>query len=149
MLNYFRKYLRSSPQKKKLFFEGLWLSLKYEVFLKTGKYDPIKHLHNLEQKEMQGVPSQKDQMTIHQVSKVIDVLEKFAIWRPKCYNRAMTAKQLLLKRNIETIMHIGFRKKDGELDGHAWLTYNKIIVTGNVPGLHKFNQLQSLKTNED
>lgn len=145
MLSYIRKFFTSSSQKRKIFFESIWLSIKYEYFLRTNSFDPIKHLHNLTQSDEELKLSQEDIVALHHVSKVIDVLEKFAFWKPKCYNRAMTAKKVLLKRGINTVMHIGFRKKDNQFDGHAWLTCNNMIVTGKVKGLNTFKQLHAVK----
>lgn len=146
MLSYIPKFFRSSSQKRKIFFECVWASIQHEIYLRTNSFNAIKHLHDLDQDVNQKVDlSQEDTIVLYQVSKVIKALHKFAPWRPKCYNRAMTAKQILLKRNIETIMHIGFRKKDDKFDGHAWLTCNDILVTGKVKGLNTFKKLEAIK----
>lgn len=142
-----KKLFRISSEGKKMLFEAFWTSLKYEYHLKRNNYNPVKHLH----KDNEGVKLTGDihPETLKQLqstANVIKLLQKYAPWKPMCYNRAMTAKEMLNARNIKTKMHIGFRKKDNEFDGHAWLTYNDILVTGKIKGLHKFKQLQSLKT---
>ncbi len=32
---------------------------------------------------------------------------------------------MLLRRGIETDLRIGFRKRSGKVEGHAWLEYNQ------------------------
>jgi len=39
-------------------------------------------------------------------------------------------------------LHIGFRKKDGKYDGHAWITYRGKFVTGFLPGIKTFKELE-------
>ena len=79
---------------------------------------------------------------MRQIAKAMKLLEKFAPWRPKCYNRALTAKKMLLKRGIDTTMHIGFIKKEESFEGHAWLTYKGVLVTGFVKGLQNYRKLE-------
>lgn len=140
-----KKLLTMSGKGRRLFLEAIVLSIKYEYYLRTKKYNPIKHLHLEQQVADENAKISKKNFTIiKSVSKVIKVLEKYAPWRPKCYNRALTAKQLLLNRNIESRMHIGFQKKNDQFDGHAWLTHQSVLVTGKVKGLNKFKELSPL-----
>jgi len=81
---------------------------------------------------------------LQRTSKTMDLLEKFAPWKPMCYNRALTAKKLLKQQKIEVRMHIGFRKKEDVFDGHAWITYKGKIVTGYLKILDKFQELKPL-----
>jgi hypothetical protein len=78
------------------------------------------------------------------IAKAMDLLEKFAPWKPMCYNRALTAKKLLQQKNIDVQMHIGFRKKEDVFDGHAWVSYKGKIVTGYLQGLNSFKELKPL-----
>ncbi len=135
------------PRQLKLFvIESFLLSLRNEVYLKFGIYKPIKHLHfNNPNKNMQEQNMAKDLPLLKFAAKSSKLLEKYAPWKPRCYNRALTIKQLLEKRNIHTQMHIGFRKKDGAFDGHAWITYQDKVLTGNLPKLHTFAEFNFAK----
>jgi len=88
-------------------------------------------------------------MLMTYVKSVIDIIEKKMPWKPRCYNRALTAKRILRKRGIETSMIVGFRKKDNELDGHAWLTFNDQIVTGYVAGISNFKIVSDKKVKKE
>jgi len=117
-----------------------FISVFYELCLRFNWYRFTKHLHK------NNTETQLEDQAIIQklllVARAMKILEKFAPWRPKCYNRALTAKQILLKKNIITELHIGFRKKDGKFDGHAWLTFNNKFVTGLVKDIGEFEPLK-------
>ena len=136
------------PRQLKFFvLESFILSLRNEVFLKFGIYKPIKHLHFNNSINTQEQSLENDLPLLKFAAKSSKLLEKYAPWKPKCYNRALTIKQLLEKREVHTKMHIGFRKKDGAFDGHAWITYQDQVVTGNLPRLHTFSVLDFQKEN--
>ena len=135
-----RKFLKWPLSFKLLLIEALWTSVISEVYLKLNGFEKIKSLHV--NNEIKDPPNQEHIQAMARVSKAMRLIEKFAPWRPRCYNRALTAKRMLAKRNIETSLHIGFRKKDDKFDGHAWLTHQGQIVTGFLPGISNFNKLE-------
>jgi hypothetical protein len=40
-----------------------------------------------------------------------------------CLSRSFALWTLLRRRGLETQLQIGYRKKDGKFEGHAWLEY--------------------------
>ena len=40
-----------------------------------------------------------------------------------CLSRSLALRAMLRKRGIDTTMKVGYRKKDGLIEGHAWLEY--------------------------
>jgi hypothetical protein len=42
-----------------------------------------------------------------------------------CLVRSLTLWAMLLRRGIETDLRIGFRKRNGKVEGHAWLEYHR------------------------
>lgn len=140
-----KKIVNSSSKGRAMLFEAFWTSLKYEYYLKVNKYNPIKHLHKENEEVITDEKVEPETMNVLRTTAyAIKIVEKYAPWKPMCYNRAMTAKEILSKRDVKTKMHIGFRKKDNQFDGHAWLTYNNILVTGKIKGLHSFKELKSM-----
>lgn len=140
-----RKFFKAPSRSRILLIEGFWTSLKYEYYLRKNKYNPVKHLHkDNDDEKISGDISKETISLLRATGNVMKIIEKHAPWKPMCYNRAMTAKKMLISRNIKTKMHIGFRKKDNEFDGHAWLTYNDILVTGKIKGLHSFKELKAI-----
>lgn len=123
-----------------LLLQSCCYSIFYEFCLRFNWYKFTKRLH-------QNNPNfQPENETIKKellyVARSMKIIEKYAPWKPKCYNRALTAKKILLKKKIITVLHIGFRKKDGEFDGHAWITYNNKFITGLVKHIGEFEVLQ-------
>lgn len=145
MIAKLQSLIKYPRQLKFIIIESFLLSLKNEVFLKFGIYKPIKHLHFNDPNNSLDQSIEKDLPLLKFAAKSSKLLEKYAPWRPRCYNRALTIKQLLKKRNIDTQLHIGFRKKDGAFDGHAWITYQDKVVTGNLPKLHTFSEFNFAK----
>ena len=70
------------------------------------------------------------------------VLKRFAPWRPKCYNIALTAIYLLDKKNIPYTLNMGFKKENNSLEGHAWVTVRNKIIVGKRSDLFKYNTLK-------
>jgi len=137
-----RNFYNYPPEFKRLLGEALIESLKNEFFLKANTFGQIRELHQNADAIDKGAIPREEILLLRQVSKAMNLLEKFAPWRPKCYNRALTAKRLLERRDIKPRLHIGFRKKDGEFDGHAWITYCGKFITGRLPGIRRYNELR-------
>lgn len=56
---------------------------------------------------------------------------KVAPWHAMCYEQALAARWMLVRRGYRTTLYIGMRKSpDGALQGHAWLRVGDHIVTG-------------------
>lgn len=147
MFRKFKKWINFPIAFKLLLFKAVLLSFYYELVLKLKLFKPIKALHKQKPEEHdQQYPAitEEEQIELQYIAKAMKLLEKFAPWRPKCYNRAMTAKRLLASKNIDARLHIGFRKKEGEFDGHAWITYKGTIVTGYLKILDLFQELKPL-----
>ena len=132
-------------QLKHFVLASFFLSLRNEIYLKLKIYKPIKSLHFTDKASRNQEFDESKIPMLQFAAKSSKLLEKYAPWRPKCYNRALTIKQLLKKREIHTDLHIGFRKKDGVFDGHAWITYHDKIVTGLLPRLHSFSEFDFSK----
>lgn len=120
--------------------EGVLYSIWYEFCLKLRLYKYTKKLQHNKDNALQD-PSD-DAVLIASVRKVGLVLKKYAPWRPKCHNLALTAKKMLLKRNIGSTVHIGFKiDKNGDKEGHAWVKHCNKLVVGDIKGLSEFKEL--------
>ncbi len=55
-------------------------------------------------------------------------------WRTKCFEQALSARMMLRRRGIKSIVHFGVRKSISdpkeELEAHAWLISSGVVVTG-------------------
>ena len=134
-----RNGLKLPTRSKILFVEALLNSLRNEIHLRNKT---TKQLRSLLEKETVSLPkSDKESEIVYYTAGAITAIKKYAPWRPKCFNTALTARQMLAKRNIHSRLHIGFRKKEGKLQGHAWLTYNGEVITGHKRKLHEYQLL--------
>ena len=71
------------------------------------------------------------QLTIARVRQAVARVHRYVPWNTECYTQALTAKLLLKRRGIPSLLTIGFKKEDtGQLQGHAWLTINEWVITG-------------------
>lgn len=110
--------------------KAAYISIKAEFQGKQALYKKLEYLqarHSISYQRAQinsALPEIKDLVLC------MALLEKHAPWKPKCYNRALTAIKVLNSYGIKPKLHIGFRKKDTELDGHAWVTIGNIFITG-------------------
>ena len=58
-------------------------------------------------------------------------VDRYVPWGTECYTQALTAKLMLRKRNVSTLLVVGFRKDEvGEIQGHAWLKIGPYYITG-------------------
>lgn len=61
------------------------------------------------------------------VSRVV----RYVPWGTECHTQALTAKIMLNRRKIATVLTIGFKKEEkGILTGHAWLKFGPYYITG-------------------
>jgi len=68
---------------------------------------------------------------IKNVRSAVHLCAKYTPWPMECYTSSLTAKIMLKRRKIASILYFGFCKdeKNG-LKGHAWVRCSEMIVTG-------------------
>ena len=45
-----------------------------------------------------------------------------------CLVRSLTLWAMLLRRGVSTNLRVGFRKRDGKIEGHAWVEHDQIPI---------------------
>ena len=150
LIKYVKKWKAWDKQFRVIILESFLYSIRNEIFLKLGIFKQIRHLHNLDGSVDEKIEySSEEEVEIARVIKAIAILEKRAFWKPECYNQALTAKQILDKREIYSNIHIGFKKLKGEFEGHAWVSYKGKIIVGFLKDLGSFHELKPAnKTND-
>ncbi len=69
--------------------------------------------------------------SIAQVQLAVARIHRYVPWNTECYTQALTAKYLLNKLGITSLLTIGFKKDDRDaINGHALLTINEWVITG-------------------
>jgi hypothetical protein len=78
-------------------------------------------------------------LMISRVQLAVARVDRYVPWNTECYTQALTAKYLLKRRGISTLLTIGFKKDEsGQVQGHAWLTINEWLVTGMCHDLNSY-----------
>ncbi len=142
MIKKIKSFLFFSSKLKFMIFQSIILSIAYEFWLKKSAFSKIKELHQSYSDQFSYEYTEVELSKIKYISKAIKILKLYAPWRPECYNLALTARKLLLKNSIPSVLTIGFKNKDGAFHGHAWVKCNNIIVSGYVADLNTFNIIQ-------
>jgi len=126
-------------------FKSVFLSLYFHILLSKNNFNKIKHLHNLIEEKTKFEYTNDQRIEINQIAKAIKFVEKKTPWKPNCYNLALLARKLLSKNNISSSLKIGFRKRNNQMEGHAWVSCNEMIISGYLPDLHSYKTLKPIK----
>ena len=66
-----------------------------------------------------------------EIKTVMEICNKYAIWKTGCYSQAITGKLLLKRYKLPSTIYIGFYKDSGSnYKGHAWIRSYDLILTG-------------------
>ncbi len=59
-----------------------------------------------------------------------------------CLSRALTGKVLCHEKGYVTTVHVGVTKNDVDgFEAHAWLTFQGIMILGDIPGIDRFKEM--------
>jgi hypothetical protein len=73
------------------------------------------------------------------VQQAVTRVHRYVPWNTECFTQALTAKYLLKRRGVHSLLTIGFKKEGTEqIQGHAWLSVNEWIITGMQPDLGSY-----------
>ena len=134
-------FYKFSRHYKFLLIELFFRSLIIEYYLRTGRLKRLKYLYSNSEERDALTPEQAKYL--RSTIRAMKVIERNAFWNPKCYNIALTVKKTLLKRSIDSSLHIGFLKKSGDFIGHAWLTRNDQVIIGMIDNLSAYKTVDS------
>lgn len=116
-----------------LFLEGIFVSawMRFMLSFLSGTYRLRWMGEPLTNPPPVVVLSPIQLILISRVQLAVARVHRYVPWNTECYTQALTAKYLLQKRGIPSLLTIGFKKDEiGEVQGHAWLTINEWVVTG-------------------
>ena len=58
-------------------------------------------------------------------------VDRYVPWGTECYTQALTARIMLNRRSVSSVLIVGFKKEQGSLiKGHAWLKIGPYFITG-------------------
>lgn len=126
-----------------VFFMEAWLLLHCSRFVIA--FVPFKRIMRfLEERATLKTRLAPDANTLFMVRLSIHRAARLSMHHSKCYDKALTAKLMLKKRNISSIVYFGVAKEpDTGLTAHAWVTVGDIIVVGRE-GVDRFTPLMGI-----
>lgn len=108
-----------------LFFEAVFLLFYSKVFLLLPFKYCIKRLHTSEK-----LITITDLVLLSKIRDAVFRANKLAFWKNRCLVKSFSARLMLQRRNIGSVMYLGLQFKNGkELVAHAWLKSGDIYIT--------------------
>ena len=79
--------------------------------------------------ETQNIPSPP--AWIKQIGWAVETMSRRTPWESACLAQAMTAKFMLRRRGVSSLLYLGMKKDaGGKLSAHAWLKVGDILLVG-------------------
>ena len=108
-----------------LLIEAVFLLFFSKVFLLLSFRYCIKRLTLAAEMRKTGNP-----VLLRKISIAVSRANKLALWKNVCMVKSVTARLMLQRRNIDSLMYLGLQFKNGkELVAHAWLVSGKSYIT--------------------
>ncbi len=130
-MNSILKFLKLPPKDRFLLIETYMTLFFSRLILSTTKFKRIafrlrKPLLN------HSFKSEEEQiLAAKQIGQAIQIMSRHTFWQTKCFVQALTAKKMLNRRGIPSILYLGMAKdKNKKLTAHAWVISNTILITG-------------------
>lgn len=113
--------------------------LTVQVWIYTAVYRflirfvPMKYMENYMGEKGAETSFEADQGDYRYAGLVSRCVQKSASrtpWESKCLVMALTARRILLKRNLHTTLYMGVKLEGDRMIAHAWLRFGTMYVTG-------------------
>jgi len=116
---------------KWLFFEAVFTSAYVKALLLFFPFRKVTPWLGSPQQQNGGAPPTDNPALVKKIQFAIKLCDRYTPWPTECYTRSLTAKIMLKRRKMPSILYFGFRKDNtGKLDGHSWLQCSGMTVTG-------------------
>lgn len=122
-------FLKYNPQKRLTVLAYL-LSAKYRFLLRFVKPKRLQKKWGREGQESPETEVPWKYGYARNVSLVVDRICSKTAWESKCLVRALTARQMLKMKGIQSTLYLGCSREGGRIVAHAWLRVGKMYVTG-------------------
>ncbi|NTW33698.1 MAG: lasso peptide biosynthesis B2 protein, partial [Bacteroidetes bacterium] len=125
-MKYLYKFLQIPKDEKILFIEAVFfLFLSKGVLMLFPFRYCIKFL-----KPAEKMTSISNTDFLIKIRQAVSRANKFAYWKNICLVKSFTARLMLQRRNIGSVMYLGLQFKNGrELIAHAWLISGECYIT--------------------
>ena len=103
--------------------EALAELVRARVALKFRKFDTL-----VPRQERRLVGA--DDATIRMIARVLDGWTRRLPWQPVCFDRAIAAERMLVRRGHDAVLHYGSRRGNDGLEAHVWVSSGGAPVVG-------------------
>lgn len=127
----FKTWYQSTPAMKRHFNEACRELFIARYTLLTKPFKKIApDLGQLDKLGPEDMLHDDELAIIKPVAQSIKAVAAVVPWQSKCLVQAMAAKNMLVKRGIETTLYLGVLKEGADMKAHAWLRCGSHFITG-------------------
>jgi len=131
MIRYAHKFYKLEGAERSLFVKAYLLGIFYGFYVLFTPQRIIFKRLGLKGVESSFKLSAEENIKVHFVEKSMRRVVRFLPMKIKCFARALAARRILKKQNIQTTIYFGVAKdSNSKMIAHAWLRSGDIIVTG-------------------
>lgn len=123
--------------------EWLIFIVSWFTYLKWDLLISLFHYKNWKQQlgELPQVDESVDFSIIRKLIVINEMAGRNHLRKMNCLRRCLCQKEMLKKRNIQSILHIGVKLTKGKLEAHSWLTCNQVIINDAKEEIAKYKEL--------
>ena len=124
-MNLIRKFIQLPKDEKLLFIEATFFLCFSKVFLMLPFRYCIKRMRPSE-----SMTAVADPILLMKIRDAVFRANKLALWKNICLVKSFSARFMLQRRDIGSVMYLGLQFKNGkELIAHAWLISGEKYIT--------------------
>ena len=145
------KIFKFSAKELLLLVEAWVVFLKWDLLISFTQYEKWRNkihcLSNLRKPSLNDAEkSANTAITPEQITLIIRLSEisgRFHFRKMNCLRRCVSQQEILVKRSIDTRMHIGIRIEEEKVKAHAWLTLNGRVINDSEEVISLYSELKS------
>lgn len=98
------------------------------IFLRFVLYNPVRKSDKFEATLTQAL----------NISLLVGLAVRHGVWRANCLQRSLALWWLLRRNGIRSELHIGTRKIGRQLDAHAWIEIEGVVLNDSSDVRHRY-----------
>ena len=129
MLRQHKRLKQASVTEYLLFIEACFVMFFSKLCVSCLPYTLLRPLLGQIQKNNDN-ESRGNVLAIKQVRRSVRRAANYSFYNSTCLVQALSAKIMLKKRGVTTVLYLGMHKTNNAFGAHAWLSAEGIIVSG-------------------
>ncbi|MFM9276969.1 lasso peptide biosynthesis B2 protein [Paenibacillus jiagnxiensis] len=125
-----KKFISSSPSKRKLFMEACFY-LAWARILKSLPFSRVAPSLGASMLETPYTQDPRNEPALRAISYAVRTMSRHTLWENTCLVKAIAAVKMLERRGIESTLYMGTAKDHaGKMIAHAWVRSGSVYITG-------------------